>query len=617
MSDLRALVLSGHIAEAAEVLASLTEPQTADLTWGGYALLILGQRPQAELLLRRASAQGGVQARIFLTVLELEQGALDRAQALLDAAEPELSGPEEEAMYWRERARLLTVRGESREAVMNAALRAWDACALAAPAIQVAVAQYLGFLWTYYDEPAAALPYLEFAQEQALPHQLDAVRLTTAEALLDVGRPEEARQQWQAIESPLYAWNAQLLEANDLSVRGDVAGALALLEDLSAATWPHPRSEVVILRQLLSVQLLLGSPQFGATLARARHLTLTPYDEQFLDSLEGLALARAGAPGGLPLLRRVAEQQEAAGAGQGAVLTRLALAACEPQATDAHLGRAAELAAALPLSLRRRQLRAEQYGPLLSGAVTALQARPPGDEARQLLLSETPGPALRLSTLGRGELVRNGEAVRLRMTRTPEILAYLLLNGPARLPELLLDLFPEVPAARAQNYFHQLRSDLAARVPEVQITYHKGTRLYRLETAAPLVWDVAEVRAHLQGEDVDAGGLLGLSFDPFLPQADSEWAASFRQQLSDEVVQAGMTGAHDLLRRGEAESALRLSEKLLALDPLSPALLALSVQAEAAAHGPDHARQRLHRARQVALQELGEVPAELTGDLSD
>ncbi|UTA50291.1 hypothetical protein MSS93_11125 [Deinococcus radiodurans] len=34
-----------------------------------------------------------MQARIFLTVLELEQGALDRAQALLDAAEPELSGP--------------------------------------------------------------------------------------------------------------------------------------------------------------------------------------------------------------------------------------------------------------------------------------------------------------------------------------------------------------------------------------------------------------------------------------------------------------------------------------------------------------------------------------------
>ncbi|UTA50289.1 hypothetical protein MSS93_11115 [Deinococcus radiodurans] len=45
------------------------------------------------------------------------------------------------------------------------------------------------------------------------------------------------------------------------------------------------------------------------------------------------------------------------------MLTRLALAAYEPQATDAHLGRAAELAAALPLSLRRRQLRAEQYGP--------------------------------------------------------------------------------------------------------------------------------------------------------------------------------------------------------------------------------------------------------------
>ena len=80
------------------------------------------------------------------------------------------------------------------------------------------------------------------------------------------------------------------------------------------------------------------------------------------------------------------------------------------------------------------------------------------------------------------------------------------------------------------------------------------------------------------------------------------------------VVQAGLTGAHDLLGHGEAESALRLSEKLLALDPLSPALLALSVQAEAAAHGPDHARQRLHRVRQLTLQELGEVPAELTED---
>ncbi|UTA50292.1 hypothetical protein MSS93_11130 [Deinococcus radiodurans] len=47
MSDLRALVLSGHIAEAAEVLASLTEPQTADLTWAATpcSFWVNGLRP--------------------------------------------------------------------------------------------------------------------------------------------------------------------------------------------------------------------------------------------------------------------------------------------------------------------------------------------------------------------------------------------------------------------------------------------------------------------------------------------------------------------------------------------------------------------------------------------
>ena len=647
MTTVRERALSGDHRGAVAQLATLPEPAATDLAWAGQAYLVLGQPAQAELTLRRAlqaesqlaapgNRVGAALARVFLTLLHLQRHEVAQARASIDRALEWLGagGPQAEegsvapgghsgaeysealAAAWREEMRVRVAEGQGRERVLEAGQRAWQASALAGTAIQVAVAQSVAQLWVYYQEPGAALPYLEFAREHARPDQRDFVQLSLAQALYTLGHPEEARAEWLGLldggTQPACRLHAELLEAAYERQRGDPAGALRRLRRLETEQSGQPHGELVVLKALLDWHLAADATGLAATLARARRLPAREFDQWALDYAEGFAAARQGDPGGVATLQAVASAQEAAGEHAQALDTLLALAETDLPWRPAHLARAAELAASLPGSLRRASLVPAHYA-LFPGVLAELRARPESDPWRSTLLTEEPGagpggaPDYRLVTLGEGTLRRaGGEAVRLRMSRTPEILAYLLERGPCELPTLLGDLFAEVPAPRAQNYFHQLRSDLAGRVPGLSIHFDRQTRRYSLRSPGGLAWDLAELRARL----ARGAPLRGEALAPFLPQAESEWAAQQREELLREWLRQGSEEVR-ALTAPEPAAALALAETLLALDPLSPPLLALFVNAEAAAHGPLSAAQRLRQAEGLCLREWGEVPAEL------
>lgn len=114
------------------------------------------------------------------------------------------------------------------------------------------------------------------------------------------------------------------------------------------------------------------------------------------------------------------------------------------------------------------------------------------------------------------------------MGRTVELLAFLLRHGDASLTKLQRKLFPDVPAGRAKTYFHQVRVDVASRVPGLDIDYDEKRKLYRVRGDTPLHWDVHELEGAVRAAD---GLLPDLVSIEFLPTAESDWAQEEREQL--------------------------------------------------------------------------------------
>ncbi|WP_102125918.1 BTAD domain-containing putative transcriptional regulator [Deinococcus planocerae] len=605
MNTVRKAAQAGEHARGVEWFRALAQPQPEDLRWAGVCFLHLNQLPQAALYLQQALNLGLRGAAVHLASLHFQQGNPTLALSTLDQVNPEELPSSDAALWYRARTRVLWVLGESRETLFALATQAWTLAAGAPLDVQVSVATLLGHLHGHFDEHVPALAYLTFATEHARRDRLAYALMARAAALLALGRLDEAEQALLTEQGEATALLRGELQAQLLWARGDVGRTRAVLNSLLPLAQGHPRTELRLRLGLLTVATLQGDDtQARLQIVRAEHLVRTPYDQALLDHRSGLWQARRGEPGGLSRLRTAEATLTAGGHLRDLVRVRLALAEVEPEARDQHLQGAAETACALPAV----PFLAPEW-PLLPQIYAHLLSIDPESFESHALLGPPRPPRLILRTLEQAALEVDGQPVRFRLGRTVEVLAFLLRHGEANLTTIQRKLFPDVPAGRAKNYFHQVRVDVASRVAGLNIDYDAKRKLYWVRSDARLGWDVRELETALTSADAC---LPELSSIEFLPTSESEWAQEEREHLRRWVTQVGLETMERWYQVGEYEKCIKLAERLLPLDPLDEALHTFLLNATWHARGQLAAQHLYRHSAATFIREVGEVPPGLT-----
>lgn len=586
-----------------ERFRAFTSPTAADLRWAGVCLTALGHHPEAALRLQQAINQGERGAAVHLASLYFQQGEMAQALAALGQVEPLQLEPADAALWHRAMTRILWVQGAPRTHLYRHAQQAWTLAADASTDVQVSVATLLGGLHSQFGEHVSALAYLDFAAEQGPPARLPYVSLSRAVSLLGTGQLDEAREiLFRSSPDGMPGVLRAELQAQCHWYQGQWNNARAAYEALLPSLALHPRTELRVRLSLLALATRTGEPQAQDHLYRAEHLTNSPFDQAQFDHRAGLWLARTGQPGGAARLERARAAFEDGGYPRETLVTHLALADIHPEQAESHLNRAAQLAStfASPPFLGAEW-------PLLPGALAQLQALPADAFTRRSLLGAARLPHLALRTLSQAAVEADGVPIRLRMARTVEILAYFCRQGPAPLARVRRELFPDTPAQRAKNYFHQVRVEVAERLPGVSIAYDAATQLYQLEGAA-LAWDVHDLERALQ-EPQQIFPILGTV--DFLPGAESDWAQEERERLRRWVTQVALETMDHWYQAGEYEKCIQLAERLLPLDPLDETLHTFLLNATWYARGDLAARHRYRHSAADFMREVGEVPPTL------
>lgn len=605
MDTVRLAAQEGEYAHGLEWFRSLTRPDPEDLRWAGVCLLHLGLLPEAALRLQQALNLGVQAAAVYLASLHFQQGHPALALTTLDQVTPGELHPGDAALWYRERARVLWVLGEGRDTLFTLVTRAWTLAADAPLDVQVSVATLLGHLHGHFDEHVPALAYLTFATEHGHSDRQAHARLASAASLLALGRLDEAEQTLAQVEGGATSLLRGEYQGQVCWARGDTESARTRLTSLLAAAQGHPRTELRLRLGLLTIAILEeDNTQARLQIRRAEHLVGTPYDQALLDSCAGLWQARTRDGGGVLRLKQAAETLAAGGHLRELLRVLLALAEADPAERAAHLQRAADLACALPTTPFL-----EPEWRLLPQAHAHLMGLGPQSFERQALMGPARLPRLFLRTLGQTALEVDGEPVRFRLGRTVETLAFLLRHGEASLTALLRQLFPDVPAQRAKNYFHQVRVDLAARVAGLDIAYDPKRKLYRVHSHVPLGWDVHELETELTHPGASLPELTNLEF---LPTSESEWARGEREQLKRWVTQVGLETMERWYQVGDYEKCIQLAERLLPLDPLDEALHTFLLNATWHVRGQLAAQHLYRHSAATFIREVGEIPPGLT-----
>lgn len=601
MSQVRTAAQQDEYQLGLAIFRTLSCPTPVDLHWAGVCLTHEGQYPEAELRLRQGIAGGEKAAGIHLSALHLLNRDMEKALATLEGLQPETLPPAEAALWYRERGRVAWLLGDHREQLFEWGILGWQAASEASERTQVAVATFVGQLYGHFGEHERALAYLDFAAENGQPRQQEYVALCRAGSLISLGRFDEAQQQLASIHSPTVAPLRELERSLLLRAQQKWTGAHELLTTLMSQTSGSPWVRFQIHLDLLTLATAEGNKaQAQRHLLRAETLVQDSYNQLLLDCRAGQWLCRQNDPYGVVRIQRAAEGLEKASHLTGATVARLALAEALPEHRDQHLRHAANLAAqlaTLPSLIPEWPLLPQVHQHLLALSETTFE--------RLILLGEVSAPTLQLLTLGQTVLVSPAGRISFRLSRVVELLCYLRRQGPVTLKEVQRDLFPDDPAQRSKNYFHQVRVDVAARVPGLEIHFDPIQKRYRLQGRATLTWDVEELEQTLQRGEWPRNATSSVEF---LPTSESEWACEERERLSRWVTQVGLETMEDWFQSGQYEKCIYLAERLLPIDPLDEGLHSFLLNATYRVKGHQTACRLYRESAATFIREVGEVP---------
>jgi two-component SAPR family response regulator len=226
---------------------------------------------------------------------------------------------------------------------------------------------------------------------------------------------------------------------------------------------------------------------------------------------------------------------------------------------------------------------------------------------------ERNGPAeVVLTTLGGYDLRFKGKPVRLNagLTRTVEVLAFLLEQGEVSLDQIQLSVFADHYPEQAKAYIHLVRQLVAKAIPGLSVPYQPVTKTYKLTTQGVRVtWDALEVQKALKvGGELGLRKALALYTGSFLPRSEGAWVEERRWDLEWSVVRAGLLAVDELFRQGNYKVCIELAERLIEINPLEAGISVLLVQAVKELDGVLAARSMLEQVMARFRSSIGDVP---------
>lgn len=599
LSDLQAHFNAGRYDA---VIAYLTDfPPVTPEGWRllGMSLLWGGRFSEAEMPLMRASEQGDAEARVEYGNLLRLQGRFPEAIRHFEAVTPGLTGELAlRALRWWGTAEFQA--GQMAEGLERCE-RAWRGYMALGDDERIGrvtqtVAQMLvqtGELTRaqhLYQEALRLLPSdrTPIARLSALTG-LANVQVLTGDfrgAQATIAQAREALDQTDALTPRAYLLT---VEAALHHLTGDHAAHLRTLEELRAIVETTRDFELLIWTATRFADLHSRQGQHGRALEVL--LDLAPdATHPAVTQARGILLGRRQHHA--QAAEHLSRALEAPGLGEGQrVRALLYLAEAQSRlgedAASLHTFRAAltALVSARDRILYRPDL--QELTPLVQRALLDPDLAPdmqlvldklsvPGSEAPQGASSLH----LRVHTLGRAELERDGEPVALSLEGAVLTLVYLALHPGRTRRELEATLYPDRDPKTAGDYFRavfrELRVRLGAEVLEMQGS-PKQPR-YRLGPDVHVHLDVTELRAALAAGDLARA--LSLYRGPFLPglRMESEWADELREELRlllTMEVRERLTRARE---EGDLRRALLLANEFLRIDPYDLGVLEARVE---------------------------------------
>lgn len=615
--------LTGEYAAGLAVHDALHAPTGDDHRWAGACALNLHQTARAKTLFFRARAAGAAGATVGLATVYRVTSDHTLVRHSLASVQPSDLAPIDRALYWRETG-LLRMLDDDLTGASEALEHAW-ACTFEdelAGHVSGVVAQSAAFLYGLRGLDVQAEQFLDEASEQANPAMRAYVLSARGLRRGYLGRFDEAHEDFTAAwvdAEKIPAIRAVLTYNTGLLawLKGDPEAVPLLTQAASTAREGAERETEGYARLALSAAHLSAGHLSDARteLARAQALTVTPHLEH-LQALRTAALQYHDDPAAA-----IVTLQDCAAAFHRSHRTR-EWAWTQLHLAEAHLRQGDPVSADQALTAAADACHAMQAGASLTAELQGLpyvRGRLTGQGAEhytRVLLgpeysAEHAPPDVRLVTLGEARLYVNGQPLTTEYARAAEILAYLLRHPGRTLERIITDLFDGDPK-RSRNYVHQVRYALMKAVPGLSIPA-SSQRTYDVRwTGVSVHWDVQDLEAALaEGTAQGVQRAAALYTGTFLPDADNDWAARERHDLTWKLVQAGLTQLEAWLNTGEYALCLPLAERLLDVDPYNESLNAVMVRVVRILNGDTKARHTISRLAQHFEHELGEVPPAL------
>lgn len=226
-------------------------------------------------------------------------------------------------------------------------------------------------------------------------------------------------------------------------------------------------------------------------------------------------------------------------------------------------------------------------------------------------------PRLLLEEFGEPVLIVDGQQSALRLSKSIELLSYLLSARRAVSKQEVLDaLFDNQSKAAGRNYLRQVVYRLREVLPEDLVPQQDGNQLYLAYPdlvcgTAQVVLDALAQADHQDGEirlRTMTEAFAHADRGPYLSTLTSGWAEQRRSEISDRVTSGRIEAARLALRLSRYREARQLVDDVLKVNPYREQAWQLSISL-AHASGSDDAVLTLYQRYSAAMREFGVAPS--------
>ncbi|GEM49080.1 tetratricopeptide repeat protein [Deinococcus cellulosilyticus] len=506
-----------------DVYMELPAPSGVDERWVALCFMACGQRERALEHFLKSIASGHEMARIDLVRLFGILGRYDEAVEELRILSPEDLQGYNQAFWYRNRSFIHSLRGDNTSALadMNTAwkiIQGVPEFRFVAPKILVGLTE----AYNYEGNKEKALYYIGRAEEMALGNIKWSVLMTKAQLLFAVGKWDAVHEVCVYIKSKSGILQHEIFSCFMLGQVALVKNNLTMAEDWFLEALDISKKHLFegfefILHGYLSSIYKLQKQNLKAKKAinRMQKMVSTPLSENIYKMRKTyIDLDELNAANGLDILLQILEFRK----------------------NEKDLDETVRIYIHLCNFCLRHNLN------LLDEYIKIMLEMMIKDDSLYVAFDEwiffpelyeyvqrkydkilpEYNSIIYIYSIDREDIVLREQIMKIPLSKTFELIVYLLCHGESSLASILTDVFVDMDTQKAKNYFHQIRHILASKNHVIQIVFDKTSKRYRIKSAHPIVWDLQD---YLQGKHKMSG--------IFLPSSGSDWVIELNQRLSE------------------------------------------------------------------------------------